>query len=174
MKNPERIYVWDIFVRVFHWTLVICVFLNFWVTEEGDTPHEVLGYIAAGFVIARLFWGFFGSPFARFNIWLASPKSVFSYLRNFKTRKTYQSHNPIAGWMIIFLMSCIIGLAVTGFMMGTDTYFGEEWVEELHHWISDILMGAVAIHIIGALYESRHEKQNLVAGMVHGYKNKVD
>lgn len=172
--NSERVYVWDVFVRIFHWTLVICIFLNFFITEDGDTPHKVLGYIAGAFVVLRWIWGFVGSSSARFKTWLVSPKSVFLYLKNFKTRKAYQSHNPIAGWMMMFLMGCVLALAVTGFMMGTDAYWGEEWLEELHEIIANIMMVGVAFHILGALYESYHEKQNLVAGMIHGYKNKIE
>ncbi len=57
-------------------------------------------------------------------------------------------------------------------MMGTDAYFGEDWVEELHTIIANVMMAGVAIHIIGALYESYHEKQNLTGSMVHGYEEK--
>ncbi|WP_413944029.1 cytochrome b/b6 domain-containing protein [Bdellovibrio sp. HCB-162] len=170
MKVETRIYVWDVFVRLFHWVLVLCIFLNYFLTEEGEKPHAVIGYIAAGFVTVRFIWGFFGSYYARFSTWLASPGTVFRYLRNFKSRRVYMSHNPIAGWMMIFLMLCVIGLGLTGFMMGTDRFFGEEWVERLHDIIADVMMAAVVIHVLGALYESYHEKQNLVAGMIHGYK----
>lgn len=171
-SNENRIYVWDLFVRIFHWTLVVSIFLNFWYTEGGELPHEILGYVAAGFVVVRFVWGFIGSPYARFSKWLASPRTVYLYLKNFRTRKTYLSHNPIAGWMMIFLMMCVLSLALTGFMLGTDTFFGEPWIEETHEIISDVMMAAVGIHVLGALYESYHEKQNLVASMVHGYKNK--
>ncbi|WII73583.1 cytochrome b/b6 domain-containing protein [Bdellovibrio sp. 22V] len=172
--SEKRIYVWDVFVRVFHWTLVVCIFLNYFITEEGDKPHEIIGYVAAGFVVARFLWGFFGSPYARFSRWLASPKTVFKYLVDFKNRKPSLAHNPVAGWMMIFLMICVLALGVTGYMMSMDRFFGEDWVEDLHHNIANVMMAGVAIHIIGALYESYHEKQNLVAGMIHGYKNKVE
>lgn len=170
MKDEKRIYVWDIFVRIFHWVLVSCIFLNYFITEEGEKPHEIIGYVAAAFVVLRFFWGFFGSYYARFSTWLAGPGTVYRYLRYFKTRRIYMSHNPIAGWMMIFLMTCVIGLGITGFMMGTDRFFGEEWVENLHNIIANVMMAGVAIHVIGALYESYHERQNLVASMVYGFK----
>lgn len=59
--------VWDLFVRVFHWTLVGCVLLNQFVLEEGETPHEWAGYLAAALVVARFVWGFIGSRHARFS-----------------------------------------------------------------------------------------------------------
>ncbi|KHD89780.1 MAG: hypothetical protein OM95_01525 [Bdellovibrio sp. ArHS] len=169
-SGEKRVYVWDLFVRVFHWTLVLCIFLNYFITEEGDTVHEVIGYVAAGFVTARIIWGFIGSPHVRFKNWLVGPVAVFHYLRDYKNRKAYLSHNPIAGWVMLFLMSCVIGLGITGFMMGTDAYFGEEWVEQLHEIIANVMMAGVAMHVAGVLLASYHEKQNLVASMVHGYK----
>lgn len=74
--------------------------------------------------------------------------------------------------MMIFLMVCVLSLGLTGFLLGTDTFFGEPWIEETHEWISDIMMGAVLIHVLGALYESYHERRNLIASMIHGYKRK--
>ena len=44
--------VWDLFVRIFHWSLVACVFLNFLV-EEGEAPHQWIGYAASALVAAR-------------------------------------------------------------------------------------------------------------------------
>lgn len=58
--------VWDRFVRVFHWTLVSSVLLNYFVLEEGEAPHEWVGYLATALVVARAVWGFIGSPHARF------------------------------------------------------------------------------------------------------------
>ena len=171
-SDENNIYVWDLFVRIFHWTLVVSIFLNYFYTESGEKPHEVIGYVAAGFVVARLIWGFVGSPYARFSKWFASPRTVYLYLKNYRTREVYISHNPIAGWMMIFLMLCVLSLAVTGFMMWTDAFFGIEWVQDAHDWIADIMMGGVALHVLGALVESYHEKRNLVASMIHGYKRK--
>ena len=44
--------VWDPFVRVFHWSLVSCVVLNFFVVDDGETLHQFIGYLAAGLVAA--------------------------------------------------------------------------------------------------------------------------
>lgn len=166
----SRVYVWDLFVRIFHWTVVLCVFLNFFVTTEGDLIHEFLGYTAAAFVIARIVWGFIGSPAARFKTFFRGPRKTLAYLQNFKSRHHELSHNPLAAWVMLFLMACILGLATTGYMMGTDRYFGEDWVQELHFWIGNVMMAFVGLHILGVLYESYSDKQNLVASMIHGYK----
>ena len=38
-----------------------------------------------------------------------------------------------------------------GWLMGTDAYFGVEWVEELHEALSAGLQGLVAVHVLAAL-----------------------
>ncbi|MGD9871749.1 MAG: hypothetical protein AB7S63_11980 [Thauera sp.] len=65
--------VWDPFVRVFHWSLVSCVVLNFFVVDDGETLHQFIGYLAAGLVAARFVWGFVGSGYARFDSFFPTP-----------------------------------------------------------------------------------------------------
>ena len=50
MRPPDSelaLRVWDPFVRVFHWSLVSCVILNFFVVDDGETLHQLIGYLAA-------------------------------------------------------------------------------------------------------------------------------
>ena len=52
LSDPP-VYVWDPFVRVFHWSLVACVLLNF-VVEEGETLHQAIGYAASALVVLKV------------------------------------------------------------------------------------------------------------------------
>lgn len=79
-------------------------------------------------------------------------------------------HNPLAGLMILTLLSVILGLAVSGWLMGTDAYFGVEWVEELHEALSAGLQGLVAVHVLAALLMGRKLRQPLIRAMITGYK----
>ena len=65
--------VWDPFVRVFHWSLVSCVVLNFFVVDDGETLHQFIGYLAAGLVAARFVWGADADHRERDGPWRASP-----------------------------------------------------------------------------------------------------
>ena len=76
MRPPDSelaLRVWDPFVRVFHWSLVSCVILNFFVVDDGETLHQFVGYTASGLVVARLVWGFVGSEYARFANFFPTP-----------------------------------------------------------------------------------------------------
>ena len=46
--RPEPVRVWDLFVRVFHWSLVTCILLNYFVVDDGEDLHQWLGYAATG------------------------------------------------------------------------------------------------------------------------------
>ena len=55
--TPASQRVWDLFVRVFHWTLVACVLLNSFVIDDGEDLHQWVGYLASALVGARVVWG---------------------------------------------------------------------------------------------------------------------
>ena len=57
---------------------MLCVALNYFVLEEGETAHEWSGYIAAGLVCAHIVWGFVG----------ATPVSSISGRRRTASRPT--------------------------------------------------------------------------------------
>lgn len=138
----EKIHVWDRFVRAFHWALVICILLNFFVLEEGETPHRWLGYLATALVCARIVWGFVGSRYARFSDFFPTPAKIVRHVQNVRsgTHDDYPGHNPVAALMIFALMGLVLALGVTGYMQGTDAYWGEDWVQELHEALASTLI----------------------------------
>lgn len=168
----QPVKVWDGFIRLFHWSLVAIVALNLFVLEEGDVAHRWLGYFAAGAVLARVLWGFVGSRHARFADWFPTPARLRAHLCAMRRGEAdnHLGHNPLAGLMILTLLSVILGLAVSGWLMGTDAYFGVEWVEELHEALSVGLQGLVAVHVLAALLMGRKLRQPLIRAMITGYK----
>ena len=94
--------VWDRFVRVFHWALVGGVVLNQFVLEEGETPHEWAGYLAAALVVARIAWGFIGSRHARFSDFFPTPTRLVAHLRAMRSGapEHHWGHNPLGALMM--------------------------------------------------------------------------
>ncbi len=164
--------VWDLFVRVFHWSLVGCVLLNLTVTEEGEIVHRYLGYAAVALVAMRIIWGFVGSRHARFADFIPTPARLKAHWQSLLRHEaeTHPGHNPLGAVMIFALMAVIIGLGISGYMMGTDAYFGEEWVEETHEWLANTLIALVVIHVGAVLAMSVWTKSNLPRAMVTGRK----
>jgi cytochrome b len=172
--NETRQPVWDRFVRFFHWTLVSCVFLNYFVLEEGEWTHEWTGYLAASLVTARIVWGFVGSRHARFADFFPTPSRLKNHLQALRQGHTdrHWGHNPLGALMMLLLMALVLSLGLTGWLQGTDAYFGEEWLQDLHETLAHALMLAVGLHAAAALAMGRIERTRLVKAMITGVKER--
>jgi cytochrome b len=173
-NDTNKIKVWDGFVRLFHWSLVICVVANL-LNEAGDAPHRYLGYVATTLVVCRIVWGFTGSRHARFNDWVPSPRTLWHYLQNLRRGVHWHKpgHNPAAAVMMLALMLVVLGLAGSGWLASTDRFFGEEWLEELHEALAGGLQLMLMLHVFAAITESWQQGQNLILSMLTGYKQQT-
>lgn len=113
-KNTVK--VWDPLVRIGHWTLVIAFFIAYFTEDDWLTQHVWAGYIVGAVVLIRAIWGFVGSKHARFSDFVYSPDKGFGYLKNLIARKPqhYMGHNPAGGAMVVALLLCLAGTALTG------------------------------------------------------------
>ncbi|TSE20961.1 putative Ni/Fe-hydrogenase B-type cytochrome subunit [Tepidimonas alkaliphilus] len=172
MQRPAAVYVWDPFVRVFHWSLVTCVVLNLWVLEEGETAHRWVGYAAAAWVGLRLLWGLVGSRHARFADWWPTPARLRAHARAVLAGEpdANPGHNPFGALMMLALMALVLALGLTGWLMQTDALFGEEWLEDLHEALANALLVAAAVHAAAALVMGRLQRVSLVRAMFTGVK----
>jgi cytochrome b len=164
--------VWDPLVRIFHWTLVICIAVA-WITDHSsEAIHQSAGYTAAALVSVRLIWGFIGSPYARFRQFVRAPSVVRNYLaaiaRGDEAR--YVGHNPAGGAMIVVLLTAIAATAISGWLMTTDTFYGEDWVEAVHSTSAYLTLALIALHVAGVLLASLRHHENLVRAMITGRK----
>lgn len=164
--------VWDVLVRILHWSLVLTV-ATAWLTRHSPGRwHEWLGYATLAIVAVRTIWGFAGSGYARFADFVQPAAVTFSYARDVFAGREARSigHNPLGGWMVVMLLSMVVLVGVTGWLYTTDRYWGVEWVEELHETLSNILFLFVALHILGVVFTSVRHRENLPAAMLHGRK----
>jgi cytochrome b len=168
--------VWDPLVRIGHWLLALSIAAA-WFTREGwGLTHEVIGYVSLGVIGARLIWGFFGTPHARFADFVRGPRATLRYVRLLLAGREprYLGHNPLGAWMIAALLATALATALSGWLYTTDRYWGVEWVERLHGTLTDVLLVLVALHVTGVLFASRRHRENLIAAMFHGRKRPAD
>ena len=169
----QRILVWDVPTRVFHWLLVLS-FGGAFLTAESERYrdiHVVLGYTLLGLIAFRLLWGFFGTRYAQFRSFLFKPGEIVTYVRSlFKGKPAhYVGHNPAGSVAIWLLLILGISSGVSGVMLFQD--IGGEAVEELHEFVSNAMLAVVLIHIVGVLVSSLMHRENLVRSMITGYKS---
>jgi len=164
--------VWDLWVRIFHWSLVAGIAFQ-WVSSE-DLPdlHQATGLGIAALVALRLLWGLVGSRHARFSQFVTGPGTAWRFavavLHGREAR--HLGHNPLGAWMIVALLFTVAGTALTGWLCTTDALWGEAWIEELHEGLATGMLGLVGLHVAGVVFTSLHHGENLVRAMFTGRK----
>jgi cytochrome b len=174
-SSPARVRVWDIAVRLFHWSLVASVTATYLLSEQRSL-HRKLGYIVLVLIGFRLIWGLIGTHHARFASFIPGPRRLISYLCDIALRREarHLGHNPAGAAMIVALLVTLTAVAVTGYMMGMDRYFGQDWVEHTHKVLVNGLIGLIILHLAGVVTASLRHRENLVVAMVTGLKQEND
>lgn len=165
--------VWDLPVRVFHWTLALC-FAGAWLTAESEywkLWHVSFGYSMALLVAFRLVWGVVGTRYARFSQFVKGPaalkKYFLSYLRGAPEHHT--GHNPAGAWAILAILLTVMLTVASGYASYQE--IGGEILSDIHEAMASILMGIVVIHLAAVILTSVLQRENLVRAMLTGKKH---
>lgn len=191
-KNDEKIRVWDLPVRLFHWTLVILIAVSYFSGRAaGDWMklHFWSGYAILTLVLFRIAWGFVGSTTARFSNFVRGPAAAFAHLRELLSSHPPRDagHNPMGGAMVVVLLLAVLAQASTG-LFSADTDMGtvngplalavaDKWVDRataFHGYWINILLLLVALHVLAALLYLVWKRQNLIRAMFTGHKPRND
>lgn len=172
--TKQRILVWDLPTRVFHWLLTgglaACLLFALIADEHSFwfSAHMIVGIVIGVLVVMRIVWGFVGTRYARFASFIHSPVSVLSYFQGAFTGRDERNvgHNPGSSYAI-FAMLLLSGLTVvTGMMMS----FGIEAGEELHAACAYTLAAVIAVHVVGVVWYSIRHRENITISMITGSK----
>lgn len=161
-------FVWDRLVRVTHWSVAALFLANYLVTEEGSDIHEWVGYSVVGLVVIRLLWGIIASPPARLSSFLPSPRSALQHLKQvFETREDqHTGHNPAGSVMIWCMWIGLLMTGLSGYLMETDQFWGEDWVEEFHELAANLTFAFVCIHVTAIAVMSRVTGNSYIRSML--------
>lgn len=164
--------VWDMPVRVFHWSLALS-FAGAWLTAESEywkLWHVSFGYSMALLIVFRLAWGLVGTRYARFTQFVRGPSAVKAYFMSYLRGKPqhYVGHNPAGALAILAIMATVLVTVATGY--ATYEEIGWAWLQDMHEAMASLLMGIVVIHIAAVLLTSVAHKENLVRAMLTGEK----
>ena len=175
--KTRQVRVWDILVRVTHWTVATGIIANLLFTESGSEIHQYVGYTVVGSVVVRLLWGLIGTRYARFSDFFPTRARIKHHLSDLSVRRTdeqHLGHNPLAAIMMLVLWTVIIGLGITGYLMESGILGNKGLFEEIHELLANSLYLLVPLHIISAIVMSYWERQNLIKSMITGNKTVAD
>jgi cytochrome b len=186
--NSDRIRVWDLPVRLFHWTLVILLATSYLTGSAGGDwmkLHFWSGYAILTLLLFRIAWGFVGSTTARFSDFVRGPSAALRHLAELAgaDRPREAGHNPLGGAMVVVLIFGVLAQAVAG-LFSADTDMGtvngpltrlvsDKFIDKataFHEFWINVLLVLVALHVVAALVYLVWKRQNLIGAMVHGHK----
>lgn len=166
-REHDRVKVWDLPLRLFHWTLVAAIALALLSSEEGsglNKWHVLSGWVAGLLIVFRLIWGVVGGEHSRFSDFIR-PSRIGRHVSGLVggRREPSLGHNPLGAVAVVVLLALVAGTVWTG-------AFGGEAAEEFHEVLGWTLLVMVVIHVLAVIVMSRLERENLVRAMVTGSK----
>lgn len=169
-------YVWDPYVRIFHWLLVSAFAVAFYThaSEWDRVVHVWAGYTAGALLLSRIVWGFAKTGYGSFKSFPFSPIQAFKHVYRLLhgNARRYIGHNPIGGLVIYAML--ITGLTAVG---SGWLVFNEGWLidqpellQNIHFYATWGWLGLVISHVLGVITESILHHDNLIIAMITGRK----
>jgi cytochrome b len=177
----NRILLWDLPTRIFHWGLVVAVLTAVITGEIGGSwmpVHAKAGLSIVGLLAFRITWGVIGSTYARFLHFAPTFGKIRAYL---KGQWQGVGHNPL-GALSVFALLGLLGAQVgTGLFANDDIDFTGPFFDlidktlsnrltGLHQQLAYVLIGLIALHLVAIVFYVRFKKDNLIKPMVTGWK----
>lgn len=183
----KSILVWDIPVRLFHWSLATSILFLFITAQIGGNAmewHKKIGFFVIGLIAFRVVWGFVGSYHARFKNFVRAPVTVIAYAKNqFKNDgKHYLGHNPMGALSVVALIGVIGFQTVTGLFSNDDIMLEGPYaslvskavsdkITKLHQLNSDLILVLVGLHLAAIAFYAVFKKEQLIEAMLTGKKD---
>lgn len=179
--SKQRIRLWDLPTRLFHWLLAGLVVASFVSGKIGGNAmdwHGKFGLAILGLLAFRLVWGFAGSTYARFVSFLPTPAKVLAYLRG---QWRGVGHNPLGAFSVFGLLLLLAFQVGTGLFGNDDIAFrgplyeliGKDLSDRLtglHKLSVNVLIALVTLHIVAIAFYVRVKKDDLIRPMLTGWK----
>lgn len=215
----RRVYVWELPVRVFHWVNAACItalivtgyligspgtfgqsteaYQQYWFGTVRFV-HFAAAYIGLFNLLARIYWGFAGNRFARWDTFIPLTRTrireIFSVIRvdvlQLERRELISiGNNALAGisylvTFIAFLFQVATGFALYASM--SDTFIprlfgwvvplmgGEMAVRQWHHVFTWVLVVFILVHVYLSVYHDWVEGRGTISAMIGGWKFERD
>lgn len=182
----QKLKVWDLPTRLFHWTLVLAVAFMWYSGETGGSLmawHLRCGLLILALVVFRICWGFWGSDTARFGSFVRGPQHIKRYLNGSLTESEQPGHNPLGALMVLALLAALLVQLVSGLFASDENMWlyngylnglvGESAgtaARNIHVAFFNLLLALIAVHVLTILVYKFVKKHDLIKPMLTGYK----
>jgi len=181
----RKFLVWDLPVRLFHWaTAALMLVLYLTARWSRMDWHVWAGDALLALIIFRLLWGFVGSDTAHFSQFVRPPRAALQYLAGLLRRgpDDQLGHNAAGGWMVLAMLALLLAQSLTGLFVLNDVVNEGPFTEfvpaavanamtELHDAVLwDLLVAAMAFHVLAVLAYALVKRHDLVRPMLTGRK----
>lgn len=179
--GTQRIRVWDLPTRLFHWGLAILVAASIISGKIGGNLidwHGKFGLAILGLLTFRITWGLVGSTYARFASFFPTPGRIRAYLRG---EWKEPGHNPLGALSVFALLGLLALQVATGLPGNDDIAFRgplfdlvgkalSDRMTGIHKLSINLLFALIALHVAAIMFYARVRKDNLVKPMITGWK----
>lgn len=179
--------IWDPGLRLFHWTLAVCVSASMLLGHFGPnvmTLHFYFGYAVIGLVGFRILWGLVGPGPARFSHFTYGPVTTTRYMSRLGKREPsyWPGHNPLGALSVYALLGALIVQVGTGLFSDPDDYVNvgplADMVEResrrtatwLHHRMAWGVLALIGLHLSAIAFYRRYKGEDLIMPMITGWK----
>lgn len=181
-----QVRVWDLPLRLFHWSLVILVGVSIYTGLVGGFVemdyHMLSGYAILTLIIFRIAWGFAGSEHSRFSSFV-KPARIVPYLRSLPGpgHKPHAGHNPLGALSVLAMLLALLVQALTGLFANDDILLegplyhlvSEDMSDRLtsiHHYNTWVIYCLLGLHGLAILYYEIVKGERLALPMITGRK----
>jgi len=189
-NDRNKVRVWDLPIRIFHWSLLIAVVYAWYSVEiiEDMEQHFWAGYTILTLLLFRIIWGFVGNQYARFRSFIFPLRQILAYVRSMRAKTdgtpnekdVHLGHNPLGGLSVLAMLLVLLFQASTGLFSNDEYFFGplsglvsssiSVELTKLHHLNFNLIKILLAVHIIAILYYRLVKKEKLTSAMFTGNK----
>lgn len=185
MTRSDVIKIWDIWIRLFHWTLSASVGFLLYSGLTGDfffDWHKNIGEFVLLLVTFRIAWGLIGSSNARLTQLFRSPSDGVEHIKHLAHGKVplERGHNAAGSWAVLAMILMLGTQAVTGLFIADEDEFVEgvfygdasselsDLMYRVHHINAELIQIILILHIGMVILYAVYAKRNLVLPMITG------
>ena len=222
--NPQtipyrRVYVWELPVRIYHWLNALCVVLlaatgyiignpqAIWQANEAYQQywfgtvrfiHFAVAYVFLFNFIVRIYWGFVGNRYAKWDRFILYHPRQWRDLWNTIVVDVLQlkshgpaiiGHNNLAGisyfvTFLMFLLQVLTGFALYSsmsdaflpwlFAWAVPLFGGDAWVRQWHHLFMWFFIVFTIVHVYLVFYHDYYEGRGTTSSIIGGWKFERD